>query len=139
MNTSSIMRGDWLFYKGRFNAFPFKVEQITKKKIGYHVLPNENRIYYLRPNEVFPIPLTEEILERNGFKYNKDETEGTMQQVYKHYTKFFDFPLGRGFYIEHDTIDNIFWITDHIWVKFQYVHELQQVIKKCGINKEIIL
>lgn len=139
MNTSEIMRGDLFYYKGRWNAFPFKVEGVIEKKIGYYPLPDNKRMYYLDQEECYPIPLTEEILEKNGFKYNKDETEGTMQQVYKHYTKFFDFPLGRGFYIEHDTIDNIFWITDHIWVKFQYVHELQQILKKCGINKEIIL
>ena len=123
MNTSSIMRGDWLFYKGRFNAFPFKVEQITKKKIGYHVLPNENRMYYLRPNEVFPIPLTEEILTRN----------------FPNHKEIVWFPL--------DTLTgyfNIYWKhpsfgDGEIRLNIQYVHELQHILKMCGINKEIIL
>ena len=36
IKTTEIMRKDWLYYKGKMNAFPFQVEQVTKKKIGYH-------------------------------------------------------------------------------------------------------
>ena len=67
MKANEIQIGDLLYYKGQFNAFPFKVESITKKKVGYHAEPNEHRIYYLRLSECKPIPLTPEILEKNGF------------------------------------------------------------------------
>ena len=59
------MRGDWLYYKGKLNAFPFKVEQVTKKKIGYHAEPNESRMYFLRPSECFPIPLMDDFIKIN--------------------------------------------------------------------------
>ena len=88
---------------------------------------------------VLPILLTDEILEKNGFTLNKEETNGDIQEVYKHYTKFFNFPLGSGFYIEHDTVDNIFWISDHWHMRFKYVHEFQQVLRLCRIEKEIEL
>ena len=123
MNTSEIMRGDWLFYKGRFNVFPFKVEQITKKKIGYHVLPNENRMYYLRPNEVFPIPLTEEILTRN-FPNHKEIVWFPLDTKPGYFNIYWEYPsFGDG----------------EIRLNIQYVHELQRILKMCGINKEIIL
>ena len=123
MNTSEIMRGDWLFYKGRFNAFPFKVEQITKKKIGYHVLPNENRMYYLRPNEVFPIPLTEEILTRN-FPNHKEIVWFPLDTKPGYFNIYWEYPsFGDG----------------ELRLNIQYVHELQRILKMCGINKEIIL
>ena len=123
MNTNSIMRGDWLFYKGRFNAFPFKVEQITKKKIGYHVLPNENRMYYLRPNEVFPIPLTEEILTRN-FPNHKEIVWFPLDTLPGYFNIYWEYPsFGDG----------------EIRLNIQYVHELQHILKLCNINKEIEL
>ena len=121
--TDTIMRGDWLFYKGRFNAFPFKVEQITKKKIGYHVLPNENRIYYLRPNEVFPIPLTEEILTRN-FPNHKEIVWFPLDTLPGYFNIYWEHPsFGDG----------------EIRLNIQYAHELQHILKLCNINKEIEL
>lgn len=123
MNTSSIMRGDWLYYKGRFNAFPFKVEQITKKKIGYHVLPNKNRVYYLRPNEVFPIPLTEEILTRN----------------FPNHKEIVWFPLDTkpgyfNIYWEHPSFGD-----GELRLNIQYVHQLQHIVRMVGLTKEIEL
>ena len=140
MNATDLMIGDWLYYRGKFNAFPFKVEQITKKKVGYHPDPDSNVMAYLRLNEeITPIPLTKEILEVNGFRFNVEETNGPIQQIYNHYTEFFDFPLGEGFSIEHNTENNVFWITDHVFISFKYVHELQHVLKLCGISKKVII
>ena len=68
MEANELMIGDWLFYKGQFNAFSFKVEQITKRKVGYHAEPNEGRLHYIILSECKPIPITPEFLERNGFE-----------------------------------------------------------------------
>lgn len=94
---------------------------------------------WLRESEIIPLPFTSEILEKNGFPFNRDETDSTIQNVYSHYTEFFNFPLGSGFYIEYDTVDNVFWITDHVFIRFRYVHEFQHILKLCGIDKEIVL
>ena len=66
--SSCIMRGNWLYYRGRWNAFPFRVEQVTKKKVGYHAEPGENRMLYLRLCECQAIPLDARQLEKNGWK-----------------------------------------------------------------------
>ena len=41
-----------------------KVAAITKKKIGYHLKPCENRMRYARLCEVFPVPLSSALAEQ---------------------------------------------------------------------------
>lgn len=140
MRTDEIMRGDMLYYRGRFNAFPFKVEQVTKKKIGYHVEPEENRMHYLRLSEVFPIRLTEEIIQRN-FKVNEPYQEqfGTDSQIYyvlptpKFFSGVWNFVWVKG-----DNA-NYLMIEDDPIIKIKYFHELQHLFKLCNISKEIVL
>ena len=137
MRTEDLQRKDWLYYKGRFNAFPFQVEQITRKKIGYHAEPSENRMYYLYPSEVYPILLTKEWMARN-FPLNEE----------------YQLKFGREdtFYYQIDVNGkkwNLVWtikkdggylfIEDDPLIKMRYIHELQHVLKLCGINKEITL
>ena len=46
----------------RYNGEVVKIEQITKRKIGYHKEENESRMHYARIAEIEPIVLTEEIV-----------------------------------------------------------------------------
>lgn len=136
MNAKELMIGDLVVYTGdvEYND-PIIIEGMD--------IATDSCITSDRDDVGFegvqPIPLTSEILENNGFPFNEVETNSSIQSVYKHYTKFYDFPLGKGFYIEYDTVDNIFYITDHCWIRFKYVHEFQHVLKLCGINKDIKL
>jgi hypothetical protein len=123
MSTDNLQRKDWLYYRGKFNAFPFKVEHITGKKIGYHAEPDDSRIYYLSASECSPIPLTCEILKRNF------PSTDVLCWV----------PLDTklGYF-------NVYWRgnTDaggEVHLNIRYVHELQHLLKLCGINEEIIL
>ena len=129
MKANKIQIGDWLYYKGQFNAFPFKVESITKKKVGYHAEPNGHRMYYLRLSECKPIPLTPEILEKNGIDW--DCGCGYFKED-KHYI----LELFKG-------VDNkIDWsinLAEYTIMRIEYVHQLQNTIRVCGIEKEIIL
>lgn len=130
MKANELMIGDWLFYEGRFNAFPFKVEQITKRKVGYHAEPDESRTHYLTLSECQPIPITPEFLERNGFE--------KAQSIY------FLKSLNRGypylFFIEYNIVNNCLFINDGlIPMPILYVHQLQHALRLCGIEKEIIL
>ena len=68
-----------------------RVAAVHHKKVGYHSCVY--KLDWVRESLLKPIPLTDEILEKNGFDYNKKETEGNLQSVYRHYTKFFDFDL----------------------------------------------
>ncbi len=127
MKANELMIGDLLQYRGQFAAFGFRVEQITRRKVGYHVGPGENRMNYLRLGEVQPIPLTPEILVKNGF----EEWDGW---------RIFDI---------EDTGVEIGWCGTILKIGGEcgnlelpsvvYVHELQHALRLCGIEKEIIL
>jgi len=132
------MRGNWLYYRGQWNAFPFRVEQITKKKVGYHAEPGENRMYYLRLNEeVQPIPLDARQLEKNGWKLNGDDAKFAPGTWTGGGLMLKQEPDGDGFRIvvtsDYDDED-----TNSTPFVLHYLHQLQNAIRLRGIEKEII-
>lgn len=143
MKANEIQIGDWLYYKGQFNAFPFKVESITKKKVGYHAESNEHRIYYLRLSECKPILLSPEILEKNGFNKNKTgqwviekkHSIGCCGQTCSNtnpleYAVWWDeFGLGCVSYLEKEGNITLGGTT--------YVHQLQQILRLFDLDKFI--
>ena len=91
-----------------------------------------------------PIPLTAEILEQNGF-VTKDKPD--YLAGYRSYTyKYSEGSTGLTFHLFHAT-------GKHKWsgkceislnslpycIRFEYLHELQHILKICGIDKEIKL
>ena len=146
MKAENLMIGNWIYLirESNKNNGKLEVTKVTPQRVtgimtdtDHPCIQTDATDTYYGEESYKPIPLTDEILEKNGFEYNKEETEGDIQSAYKHYTRFFNFPLGRGFYIEHDTVDGIFWISDHCWIKFKYVHEFQQILGLCKLNKKI--
>jgi hypothetical protein len=123
MKARELQIGDLLYYKGKFNAFPFKVESITKKKVGYHAEPNEHRMYYLSLSDCEPILLTPEILEKNGFSddYRLDDLS---------YAQCRGDVIGIHISGKNGCMDEMY---------FNYVHEVQHALRLCGINKNIEL
>lgn len=133
MKAEELLIGDWLFYKSQIAAFPFKVEQITKKKVGYHAEPGDNRIYYLRLSECNPIPLTPDGLERNGFV-------NRAQDLYVLTIDNGVYPYPSMIFVEYNILTKSLFINDMMLPKpVQYLHELQNALMVCGINKEIVL
>lgn len=137
INSNELMRGNWLFFRNQVNAFAFRVENVTKRKVGYHTKPGESRMQYLRLNEeVQPIPLDARQLEKNGWKLNGDDakfapgtwTGGLMLKQE---------PDGDGFRIvvtsDYDDED-----TNRTPFVLHYLHELQNALRLRGIEKEII-
>jgi hypothetical protein len=132
------MRGNWLYYRGQFNAFPFQVEQVTRKKVGYHAEPGENRMYYLRLNEeVQPIPLDTRQLEKNGWKLNGEDAKFAPGTWTGGGLMLEQEPDGDGFRIvvtsDYDDED-----TNNTPFVLHYLHELQNALRLRGIEKEII-
>lgn len=142
MKATEIQVGDRLYYKGQYNAFDFRVEQVTKHKVGYHAEPCDNRMHYLRLHEVQPIPLTAELLERNGFVLSSESPAATEYIC----------ALGDG------PDNNLFvWLfKDRDFAKVYYsplnvsamidvsiphcsVHQLQHALRLCNIEKEITI
>ena len=112
MKANELMIGDWVNHKGIYNY-------IATADFDY------NHRKWIE--EIEPIPLTEEILKKNGF-VNKDNE-------WLHYCDFpfIDFILNKdsdGFYI-----DCIYTPNGYI----QYVHELQHAFKLFKVDGEIII
>ena len=63
MKPTELRIGNLVMYNGEV----VRVEQITKKKIGYHRHKGETRMNYARLFEIEPIPITEEWLTKIGF------------------------------------------------------------------------
>lgn len=111
MKANELMIGDWVNLRVEEDNFSDNIS-VTSTDLGNH--------YILKHIE--PIPLTEEILEKNGFaiRYNRYEDE--------HKTVIRKYREG--------------WLIDrhysfHCAVK--YIHELQHALKLCGIEKDITL
>ena len=121
MKANEVMIGDWVIGG---SGEPFKIGIIEPD--------------FLYWNEVQPIPLTPEILEKNGIKWLCTE------------------PSGRKTYCCNEPVVQCTYIPNSGWLinvgacgsikvrfveisKIQYVHEFQHALKLCVIEKEIEL
>jgi len=135
MEATELMAGNYLSYNGQI----IKVENITNKKVGYHIKDNECRMHYARLHECKPIPLEKVHLTKNGFKA-REETYGIEFYYYDRYVIKVSFYKG---FPEDDVPPVIFLIIKFaekdMAMPIEYVHELQQAMRLYGIEKEIIL
>lgn len=137
MKPEELQIGDWVCWKGK----PVQIAQISGIKYSFgHIdvaLAHCNDSNILESHDIKsiePIPITPEILLKNGLERDS---------------------FGRiwGAYFEEDeherleiTVDDK---TSEIWwsynwdeyriIKLEYLHQLQQAMRLCGIEKEIIL
>lgn len=138
MKPEELQIGDWI----QTDNTPFKV-------VGFDTSNGEVQSddWIIKLECCNPIPLTPEILEKNGFvdasgKKLKYEYESFNKDVQLNYlTKYSVFSI----YIKNEK-DNYLWglIRPNEWYKafegeIKYVHDLQHALKICGISKEIIL
>lgn len=68
MKPQELRIGNLVCYNGKVA----KVKQITKHKIGYHTKPYEMKMNYARLCEVEPIPITDELLLKIGFREGRN-------------------------------------------------------------------
>lgn len=131
IDNKTFMLGDWVF--STIINKPCKVIGIDpigdlgKAGYSFKLLDQNNRMLFVRKTAIEPIPLTEEILEKNGWK--------------------------RKLWWEHSDVGlYMSKITDGTWeiqtdkdsefstlCSIRYVHELQHLLLLCGIEKEIVL
>ena len=128
MKTSELMLSDYLFYKGEMCRI--KVASITKKKVGYHIKDNENRMHYARLCDCEPISITTEILEKNGWVSMKN---GSGDFILASQMVGNDATVTKtinGYAMLHGVFNGL---------SIRYIHELQHALRLCRIEKEIIL
>ena len=143
MKASDICVGDWLnIYTfpndnpKQDDLFPAKVSAVSVFDLLFDpddvvvelVIPNTNGIASRPLDTCLPIKLTEEILVKNGFALDKSLAEIGM----KVYTR--PCPAGDlSVKVFHDGSIRFGFI------KLTYVHQLQHLLRLCGIEKEIEL
>ena len=98
---------------------------------------SSNSTFFTDPNLLLPVPLTPEILEKNGFKPFKVNENESVEVIGKWWgmmglilVKQFSLHVGKVFAVKcnHSRIANI-----------RNAHEFQNAIRLCGIEKEIVL
>lgn len=135
MEITDLMMGDWVKIIHHHMPKPLiKVKKVDLEDFRDTLLQVYPEITYE------PIPITPEILEKNGYSYN--ETRDVWELI-----------PNDGFGICRDEDDNCFYfclgifdafnsysdITYHYITKVEYVHELQHALKLCKIEKDIVL
>lgn len=142
MKAKELMIGDWVLYNGQ----PKVVQMID----GYGDTELENEILcdgmYHKPIEVSPIPLSAEILEKNGFEELMSEGEEVAAMFGRkpELTGVWQYGFGR--------FDSVAYVPERsfLHIKFmegcqadianiKYVHELQHALRLCGVEKEVEL
>lgn len=123
MNANELMLGDWVQDTFFDRNVPRRVEIIEP----YRVWLEGNNMYQPRTT-IEPIPLTKEILEKNGMELHEftasvASSEGTLYYnskercLYAQWGKYSVPPFCR----------------------IDFVHELQHILRLCGIEKDIEL
>lgn len=137
MKAKELMIGDWVIYRGE-PTIVYEIDEYYKRintePDGY------DSIKCIDTSEIEPIPITPEILEKNGWKVKKSfvqhgnfgdgplmlwHTEGNkILRNFTHELEISDLSTDKGFRVR---------------IECNYVHELQHALRLCGIEKEIVL
>ncbi|MBQ4394364.1 MAG: hypothetical protein II825_03605 [Paludibacteraceae bacterium] len=136
MKATELMLGDWVYAKVQvddtgtepvFERTPKRVTDLTNSINGIYVEGTSQ----FAGAEIEPIPLTPEILELNNFQKDPD------------YIDTYWRPDCRKFCFVKENDDWYFAFRHkggHICIaECNYVHKLQHDLKRCGIEKEIVL
>lgn len=131
MSAEELMIGDWVMSIHPAVPRPIKVTEVGGNNIGY-----KNGILHI--SFIEPIPITPEILEKNGFyPIYKDEKSAYKWKEYNEDDKIQSIIID----FERKRVSEV-W-SDRTRKSYKgeivYVHELQQIIKVCGISKTIEL
>ena len=145
MKAEDLMNGDWVKYimvthdaefvgdlivdKGQSTTeHIIKIDSVNDSGVFFKSKKFDESLIFVSMKDLEPILLTEEILEKNGFKKDKDYG-------------YFIGQSNSGYYIYLDnnylSIQAGYDAIEFAWC--EYVHELQQALKLCGITKSIKL
>ncbi len=136
MKTNELMIGDWVLH----DREPYQIRQL-----GIYGVDRDGEDYpavcvgkpngvglIVERNEIEPILLIPEILEKNGFVLKEEEKGAYGVDIAPYYTRD-DVP----FEVFCDGEPFAIWFKDPVNIK--YVHQLQNAMRLCGIEKEIVL
>lgn len=140
MKARELMRGDWVYYTGDEEPKIKYVDELTALNQVYLLNGKLDPGSWLIVGEKYikPIPLTPEILGKNGFRCTP--AKGERVYAYDNYVVWVDFK------------DNKYWLNIkvsnddktenpvHYYEGYHSsLHELQHALLLCGIDKEITM
>lgn len=126
--------GDWV-YDSKRSQYPMQVVAVAKYGDVYLDFEgNEGGVWECKADEVEPIPITAEILEKNGFNRHSREHDFFVwiprdRECYDNIR----FAFSKFALIIEFKYRNL-WLGD-----VKYLHQLQQALRLCRIDKEIKL
>lgn len=126
MKANKLMIGDWV-------KFPDGEGQIIILALdGLYLEDKEGRCYACSYDKIQPIPLTPEILEKNGWK---NSAPYVWQKEYKGFVFYWEKLSGR-FGMDDFRHHQEQW---KMHLRIKHIHELQHGLRLYGIKKEIML
>lgn len=139
MKSTDLMIGDWV--KSPHNSIAQIVEIVCEEtndeKFEYFVTLSDTFDFHI--SEIFPIPLTTEILKNNGIVFKHGLADNSYAVYYGEIEDFF---ITIQLKNKSNQIDVLVEKGDYsiirVW-NVEYVHQLQHALKLCGIEKEIVL
>lgn len=133
MKANELMQGYIVLYEYDGQKFPARVIEIYRNSVLVESINGEYEPIEIEEDKIFPAPLSPEILERNGFKWNRYNTSLNLTCGTIH--------MGYGFYKYCLSVSD--WdddgTTQIVSMECKYLHHLQNILRLCGIEKEIEL
>jgi hypothetical protein len=143
MRADELMIGDIVFHEKYGNAIIETIDNDfgdnpSVKLISENIKHKDGYKYgycWCDLDEIFPIPLTPEILEKNGFVEINDDKKWYKIQLFEKYD-----------FVGLEELEDNYWmfgavvfpnLINHLSIK--YVHELQNELKLLKVEKEIVL
>lgn len=121
------MLGNWVL-AGTKTQFPMQVVGIFQDEVYLDFEGNEGDVWEEKEEDMFPVPLTEEILLKNGFTKASDYFKDSEDYVFIRFDRAIDInvrisspDMGAGIATYNKT---------------RYLHELQNLLTMAGIKME---
>jgi len=130
MKAEDLMIGDWVKCTDpKCEGHQVDLIDLSNEKVG---LDGEIDNF----ENIVPVPLTPEILEKNGFEVSSEHARYYFEEEGEKY----EFVLRKMYYINNPKVQKGWaFYAFNVLTLVDYVHELQHALKLCGIEKEIIL
>lgn len=136
LKISDLSVGDWVRWKVDDKTYDMQVSGVTDRRIyGLH----DGIEYSMLLTQICPIPITAEILEKNGW-YTDGMYAFLHIDEHLHLEYYYHEHRLRKYYCGKDEWQNHAKVTDITFAAHCYsVHQLQHALRLAGVDKEINL
>ena len=129
MNVKELQLGDYVYNRNKEKRIVCSIGYDIKPHVLLEKFGKEYDCHIEQEYDVIPIPITKEWLEKN-FEYRGDNIG-----IFEDYFDFFISELQDGIWVL--LYSSCEFILPDERVHVSYIHELQHVLRHCGIEKEL--